>query len=108
MFGLSRRMLTVVGLLVLVAVLVVIQNSKKPGNSNQTQTTSSTSNTCQVQVTADVLNIRSAPNNTAKVVATLANGAIKPATNTVQNNFRELAPNQWAANQFLKTLSGAC
>lgn len=106
MFGLSRRMVTVVGILVLVVVLVLIQNSRKPGN--QPQTTSSTSNTCQVQVTADVLNIRSAPNNTAKVVATLANGAIKSATNTVQNNFRELAPNQWAANQFLKTLSGAC
>jgi hypothetical protein len=100
-------MLMVVGVVVLVAILFIIQNSRKPAGQS-TQTTSSTSNTCQVQVTADVLNVRSAPNGTAKVVATLTNGAVKSATSTVQNNFRELAPNQWAAAQFLKTVSGSC
>jgi hypothetical protein len=100
-------MLFVVGVVVLVAILVVIQNSKKPANQT-TQTTSSTGNSCQVQVTANVLNVRAAPNGTAKIVATLTNGAVKSATSTVQNNFRELAPNQWAAAQFLKTVSGSC
>lgn len=104
MFGLSKRMLIVVGVLVVVAVLFFVQDSKKPG----TQNASSSSGTCQMQVTADILNVRSAPSGTAKVVSTLANGAIKSATSTVQNDFRELAPNQWASNQFLKAVSGPC
>lgn len=107
MFGLSKRMLIVVGTLVVVAVLFFIQDSKKPGTPG-TQNTSSSTGTCQVQVTADVLNVRSSPNGSASVVATLHNGAVKTATSTVQNNFRELAPNQWASNQFLKAVSGAC
>ncbi len=97
----SKRMLVVIGLLVLMIVLVFVQN-KKNG------TTAQSSGGCQVQVTADVLNVRSGPNGTAKVVAVLNNGAIKQATTTVQNNFRELAQNQWADSQYLKPVSGAC
>jgi uncharacterized protein YgiM (DUF1202 family) len=96
-------MLIVVGLLVLVAVLFFVQNNKK----NATQQ-SGASGGCQVQVTADVLNVRSGPNNNDTVVAKLDNGAIRAATSTVRNDFRELATNQWAANQFLKPVSGAC
>jgi hypothetical protein len=59
-------------------------------------------------VTADVLNVRSAPNGTAKIVGQLNNGAIKPATSTIQNNYRELAQNQWVDNQYLKPVSGSC
>lgn len=95
-------MLIVVGLLVLVAVIFYTQNNKKTG------TQAGTAGGCQVQVTADVLNVRSGPNNTDTVVAKLGNGAIKAATSTVQNNFRELTTNQWAANQFLKPVSGSC
>jgi uncharacterized protein YgiM (DUF1202 family) len=101
-FGLSKRMLTVVGVLVVVAVLFFIQNSKS-GNAQQT-----TGDGCQVQVTADVLNVRSGPTATAKVTRKLATGAIVAATSTVQNGFRELAAKQWASSQFLKTVSGPC
>lgn len=89
-----------VGILVVVAVLFFIQDGKKPSSQS--------SGACQVQVTADVLNVRSGPQATAKVVGTLHNGAVKTATSTVQNNFRELARNQWASSQFLKTVSGSC
>ena len=95
-------MLIVVGLLVVVAVLFFVQNNKKIGA--QTGTTGG----CQVQVTADVLNVRTGPNGSDKVVTKLSNGAIKAATTTVQNGYRELAANQWASSQFLKTVSGSC
>lgn len=104
MFGLSRRMVIVVGVLVVVAILFFIQNSKKPGGAQNT----SSNGACQIQVTADKLNVRAAPNGSAKVVGTLTTGAIKPATSTVQNNFRELAANQWVSEQFVKTLSSSC
>lgn len=97
-------MLIVVGLLVLVAVLFFVQNNKKSG----AQPGTGTGGGCQVQVTADVLNVRSGPNNSDKVVAKLSNGAIRAATSTVQNNYRELTANQWAATQFLKPVSGSC
>lgn len=101
-FALSKRMLIVVGVLVVVAVLYFIQNGKK-GNAQQTGQAG-----CQVQVTADKLNVRSGPAATDKIVHTFATGAIIAATSTVQNGFRELATNQWASNQFLKSVSGPC
>jgi hypothetical protein len=100
----SKRMLVVIGVLVVVAVLFFVQNSKN-GNA---QPGANGSGACQVQVTADVLNVRSGPAGTAKVVAKLTTGAVKPATKTVQNGYRELAKNQWASDQFLKPVSGSC
>jgi competence protein ComGC len=102
-FGLTRRMLIVIGVLVAVVVLLVIQNGKK--GSAQPGTTSAA---CQVQVTADVLNIRSGPDDTATVVGKLATGAVVGAQAKVQNNYRELATNRWASSQFLKPVSGSC
>jgi uncharacterized protein YgiM (DUF1202 family) len=61
-----------------------------------------------VQVTADVLNVRSAANGTSKVVGKLTTGAVHAATATVQNGYRELAANEWASSQFLKPVSGSC
>ncbi|HVV23037.1 MAG TPA: SH3 domain-containing protein [Pseudonocardiaceae bacterium] len=95
-------MLVVVGLLIVVAIIFFAQNSKKTGA--QTGTTGG----CQMQVTADVLNVRAAPNKKAKVVGKLNNGAIKSATTTVQNNYRELTTDQWVDDEFLKTISGSC
>jgi uncharacterized protein YgiM (DUF1202 family) len=104
-FVLSKRMVIVIGVVVVVAVLYVIQSGKK-GNA---QTGGSTaSGTCQVQVIADVLNVRSGPGANDKVIGKLTTGAVKPATTTVQNGYRELAANQWASSQFLKPVSGSC
>ena len=104
MFGLSKRMLTVVGVLVGVAVLLVIQN----GRSSPAQPTSSTTGGCQMQVTADVLNVRADADGRSQVVAKLATGALTAATTNVHNGYRELSANHWAANQFLKQVSGNC
>lgn len=104
MFGLSKRMLIVVGLLVLVAFLLIVQNNKKSG----AQPTGNSTAACQMQVTADVLNIRSGPDDTATVVGKLSTGAVTAAQTAVQNGYRELSTGHWASNQFLKAVSGNC
>ena len=104
MFGLSKRMLIVIGLLVVVALALIVQNNKK----GTAQTGGSSAGGCQVQVTADVLNVRSGPNDTAGVVGKLTTGAVTAGTSTVQNGYRELSTGHWASNQFLKAVSGSC
>jgi len=103
-FGLTKRMLIVIGLLVVVALMLIVQNNKKSG----AQPSNTSSGACQMQVTADVLNIRSGPDNSATVVGKLSTGAMTAGTSTVQNGYRELSTGHWASNQFLKTVSGSC
>jgi predicted permease len=105
-FGMSKRMLIVIGLVLVVVALVVVQNKKKSPATQTGPVTSSGS--CQVQVTADVLNIRSGPDGTATVVGKLSTGAVTAAQTTIQNGYRELATNRWASSQFLKPVSGSC
>jgi competence protein ComGC len=105
-FGLSKRMLIVIGLVVVVALMLVVQNNKK-GSAQPGSGGSSTAG-CQVQVTADVLNIRSGPDDTATVVGKLTTGAVTAAQATVQNGYRELSNGHWASSQFLKTVTGSC
>lgn len=104
MFGLSKRVLTVVAVLVGVAILLIIQNGKK----SDAAPASSTTGGCQMQVTADVLNVRSAPDGTSSVVTKLSTGAVIGATTNVQKGYRELSTDHWAADKFLKQVSGNC
>jgi hypothetical protein len=99
----SRRTLVVLGLLVLVVAIVVLRD----GKSGSAQPVAN-GRPCLVQVSADVLNVRSGPDSNASVVEKLANGATVAATTTVRGGYRELAANHWAATQFLKTFSGNC
>jgi hypothetical protein len=105
LLGMSKRVLFVLGLLVLVAVVYVIQGVKKV---HAQQPGSTTTGQCQVQVVADVLNIRSSPDGKGPVVGKLNTGAIMTAQASVQNGYRKLADNRWAASQFLKPVSGSC
>jgi hypothetical protein len=105
-FGLSKRALIVIGVLVGVAVLFAIQNGKN-GNA-QSGASNGGGGACQMQVTADVLNVRTAADGKSQVVAKLATGAITGATTTVRNGYRELSANHWVANQFVKQVSGSC
>jgi hypothetical protein len=100
-------MLIVIGALVVVAVLFFIQNGKK-GNAQPGSGGGSASGACQVQVTADILNVRASPSTGAKVVATLKTGSTENATKTTQNGFRELSEGHWAATDFLKPVAGSC
>lgn len=106
MFGLSKRMLLVIGVLIVVVVVFIIQSKNNPnsGTSN-----SGGSGQCQMTVTnADVLNIRSTPDANGTVVGKLKNGQTTSATKTVQNGYRELNTDQWVSAQFVTVASGDC
>lgn len=62
---------------------------------------------CEVTVTADVLNVRSAPDPNAQVVGKFNQNARTTAQAMVQNGFRKLADNKWAATNFLEPVDGA-
>jgi hypothetical protein len=98
-------MLIVIGVLAVVAVLFFVQNGKK---GNAQPGSGSSSGACQVQVTADILNVRSGPSTGDSVVDTLRTGSTQAATATTQNGFRELSSGHWASSDFLKPVSGSC
>ncbi|HWC83987.1 MAG TPA: SH3 domain-containing protein [Pseudonocardiaceae bacterium] len=98
----SKRTLVILGLLVVVVIIFVARGGKNSsaqgGSSGQ----------CQVQVVADVLNVRSSPDGNASVVQKLSSGTTVGASSTVQAGYRELSDGHWAATQFLKNVSGNC
>lgn len=101
-------MLIVIGAVVVVAVLFVIQNGKNGNAQSDTGGGSGDTGGCQVQVTADILNVRSGPSTSDKVVSTLKTGSTQAATKTTKNGFRELSSGHWASGDFLKPVSGSC
>lgn len=62
---------------------------------------------CTMTVTADVLNVRSAPDPNAAIVGMFNQNAQTPAEPVVQNGFRKIAENKWAKTEFLKPVDGA-
>jgi hypothetical protein len=61
---------------------------------------------CQVEVTADELNVRNGPSEGAALVETLLRGTRIDATSVVTDGFRELEAGRWASDQFLTPLPG--
>ena len=61
---------------------------------------------CQVEVTADELNVRNGPSEGAALVETLLRGTRIDATPVVTDGFRELEAGRWASDQFLTPLPG--
>lgn len=99
---LPKRALVIGG--VLAGVAVVYSMGVEPP-SGETSPVSGTG-TCKVSVTADVLNVRSAPDVKAEVVGKFNQGAETVAGTVVTNGFRKLGENRWASDEFLKPLSG--
>jgi hypothetical protein len=58
-------------------------------------------------VTADVLNARSSPDGSAPVVETYRKGDVVSADRITRNGFRQLAPDRWAAAEFLDPTPGS-
>ncbi len=61
---------------------------------------------CQLEVTADELNVRTGPSPGAALVETLPRGAQIDGTRVVTDGFRQLEEGRWAADQFLTPLPG--
>jgi uncharacterized protein YgiM (DUF1202 family) len=62
---------------------------------------------CTMTVTVQSLNVRSGPGSREPVVATLAEGAVVSANLTTRNGYRELGPDRWAAQQYLRPEPGS-
>lgn len=76
------------------------------GGLSEQSTNADGSTGCQLEVAADQLNVRAAPDPNSALLQTLVRGARVDGTRTVTNGFRELEGNQWAADQFLTPLPG--
>ncbi|WP_235925990.1 SH3 domain-containing protein [Actinokineospora pegani] len=94
-----KKALLIGGGAVVVAVLYT-SNQPAPGSSAQTEAT------CRVEVTADVLNVRSAPEGGAEIVGKFNQGAETDADKDVRNGYRKLGADRWASAEFLKPLTG--
>lgn len=99
--GIPKRVLTVVVVLVAVGIIYLVGVNK---SSSQGVTGGSTG--CKVTVTADVLNVRSAPDPSAPIVGKYNHNAQTGAEPQVQNGFRELSQNKWAKTEFLQPVAG--
>nr|WP_253835922.1 SH3 domain-containing protein [Actinokineospora globicatena] len=88
----------------IVAVAIIYSMGVDPPNSESSPTSAVSG--CRVEVTADVLNVRAAPEQAAEIVGKFKTGAETDADKLVQNGFRKLGENRWAAAEFLKPLAG--
>ena len=61
---------------------------------------------CQLEVSADELDVRSGPSRDAPLVEVLTKGKRVDGTRVVTDGFRELGSGRWAANQSLTPLVG--
>jgi hypothetical protein len=62
---------------------------------------------CRIEVTADVLNVRSSPDPGAQTVATLHRGDLRGAETVVRDGYRQLSDGNWALDEFLRPLPGS-
>ncbi|WP_018682687.1 hypothetical protein [Actinokineospora enzanensis] len=89
----------------IVGLVIIYSMGVDRPNSESTTPTSSTAR-CRVAVTADILNVRSAPDPNADIVGKFKVGAESDADPVVQNGFRKLGDARWASSEFLKPLEG--
>ena len=99
----TKRKLLILGIGVVLAVLVL--TSQRDGGIGGGG--AGAVGPCTVQVTADILNVRSGPDDNSRVVDTISGGAKISADRTVRNGFRQLGANRWAAQQYLEPVAGS-
>ncbi|MTD56320.1 SH3 domain-containing protein [Amycolatopsis pithecellobii] len=100
--GIPKRILIIVAVLAAVGLIYVMGAGKRASEATGGSTG------CKVTVTADVLNVRSAPDPNAGIVGKFNQNAQTGAEPVVQNGFRKLADNKWAKTDFLKPVAGNC
>ncbi|HKS49489.1 MAG TPA: SH3 domain-containing protein [Amycolatopsis sp.] len=100
--GIPKRTLIILAVLAGIGLIYVLGMDKKASVS----ATGGGSPGCRVTVTADVLNVRSAPDPNAQIVGKFNQNAEAAAEPVVQNGWRKLAENKWAKTEFLKPVDG--
>ncbi|GHE95706.1 hypothetical protein GCM10017786_30210 [Amycolatopsis deserti] len=102
--GIPKRALIIVAILAGVGLIYVMGTDKQVSEG----ATGGGSDSCRVTVTADVLNVRSAPDTGAEIVGKFNQNAETNALAEVQNGFRKIADNKWAKTEYLRPVSGNC
>lgn len=101
-----KRTLVVVAVLVGVVILYVLGSDKQRQNGGASNANAPATTACRIAVTADVLNVRAAPEATAQIVGKYRLNAESDAEKVVQNGFRKLAEGRWVSNEYIKPLQG--
>lgn len=100
--GIPKRILIIVAVLVGIGIIYVLGVDKRASEG----ATGGGSTGCKVTVTADVLNVRAAPDVHADIVGKFNQNAQTGAEPVVQNGFRKLADDKWASADYLKPVDG--
>jgi hypothetical protein len=104
-FGLSRRAMILIGGGAVVLALA-FSNNKQPQDAAAADAATADPTQCRVTVTADVLNVRAAPALDAPIVGKFLKNAETNADKVVENGFRKIANDRWAASEFLTPKEG--
>ena len=102
MFGLSKRTLAVIASVAGVLLLYVTGPKEVPDGTERVANPTQ----CRVTVIADVLRVRAAPDLNAPIVDRFKRDAVTDADKVVENGFRKVGENRWAAEEFLTPLPG--
>ncbi|PWV70872.1 SH3 domain-containing protein [Prauserella marina] len=102
----SKKTLIILGVLVGVVVIFAIGSDQRSSGAEQGGGGQPSAG-CTVTVTADVLNVRSAPGTGSAIVGKYNAGARVEASGEVQDGFRELGDGRWASDDFLEPVEGA-
>ncbi|MEU6646250.1 SH3 domain-containing protein [Saccharomonospora sp. NPDC046836] len=100
--GIPKKTLIVVGVLAGVVVIYALGSDQSSSGAEGAGTAG-----CRVVVTADILNVRAEPRIGAEIVGKYQHNAESDASTVVQNGFRRLDENRWAAEEFLRPVDGA-
>ncbi|GAB2999528.1 SH3 domain-containing protein [Amycolatopsis acidiphila] len=102
--GIPKRVLIIVAVLVGIGIIYVMGVDKRSSEG-----ATGGPGGCKVTVTADVLNVRAAPDPNAQIVGKFNQNAQTGAEPVVQNGFRKLTDSKWAKTDFLAPVAGtAC
>ncbi|HET6500424.1 MAG TPA: SH3 domain-containing protein [Amycolatopsis sp.] len=105
--GIPKKVFITIVVLAGIALVYAMGTDKQnsPG-AGTTSSTASSSTGCRVTVTADVLNVRAAPDPASEIVGKYNQNAETSAETVVQNGFRKLGDNRWAKTDFLQPVAG--
>lgn len=99
--GIPKRGVVIIAVLAGIGIIYVMGTDKRA--ASQGGPTAG----CRVTVTADVLNVRAAPDPNSEIVGKFNHSAETAAELEVQNGFRKLADNKWASAEFLQPVKGS-
>jgi hypothetical protein len=103
--GMPKRAV-IIGAILLGVLVIYVMGSGKQSSAGAPGGGAATGG-CHVTVTADVLNVREAPDAGAKISGKYQRNAQVSAQPEVQNGYRKLADDKWAKADYLQPVDGS-